>query len=145
MYYALGNITGKRGKEGEEKKLGEGEGEGDEENEELEDEEEFGDNDYAQVHANFCAFVTISTYVQNITLFLKYCWSLHSCSPKLWLWVRFSLKRVSMIDSFQTGARTQLVEQKISVGICDKTLDLMMMMNTWMLMTMVMMVYFLEP
>jgi hypothetical protein len=50
-----------------------------------------------------------------------------------------------MIDSFQTGARTQLVEQKISVGICDKTLDLMMMMNTWMLMTVVMMVYFLEP
>jgi hypothetical protein len=64
----LGNITGKRGKEGEEKKLGEGEGEGDEENEELEDEEEFRDNDYAQVHANFCAFVTISTYVQNVTL-----------------------------------------------------------------------------
>ncbi len=52
---------------------------------------------------------------------------------------------MSIIDSFQTGARTQLVEQKISVGICDKTLDLMMMMNTWMLMTVVMMVYFLEP
>jgi hypothetical protein len=50
-----------------------------------------------------------------------------------------------MIDSFQTGARTQLVEQKISVGICDRTLDLMMMMDTWMLMTVVMMVCFSEP
>jgi hypothetical protein len=84
----LGNITGKRGKGRGREKLGEGEGEGDEENE-----EEFGDDDYAQVHANFCAFVTISTDVQNVTLFLKYCWSLHSCSPKLWLWVRFSLKK----------------------------------------------------
>jgi hypothetical protein len=89
----LGKHNRKKGERKGKRKLGEGEGEGDEENEEFEDEEDFGHDDYAQVHANFCAFVTISTDVQNVTLFLKYCWSLHSCSPKLWLWVRFSLKK----------------------------------------------------